>query len=415
MDDQTPRQPQVQPVPPGQPEPTPVTPEAQLQPQPQFDIEPTTTPVSPMPTSTPLPPLGREDTFIPPFTQPVAPKKSKKRLIIILASVLIVLIGGGASVYAFWYQNPEKVITDGVLHAIQAKSMEYTGSLSTETGEYKTKIEITGADVADAHRVAVKMTIPEPFSGDEIPLDGEGVFDAKGDLYIKVKNVDQMVSRYRAFFSAATLKSFDKIIAKINNKWVKISATDLAGLSQVASKAQTCTAEVIKKYANDSSAVSEIEDVYKKNRFIVVDQNLGMKDGNLGYTMKSDETKAKAFIEDVKTTKIYAAIRECDDSFTLNSYDVTIAPDSTNSRASAEIWVSQWTHQIAKISISSTIPKDDDSPETKMGAIFEPRFNTGVAISTPEAATTFTELKADVEKLFKDVQAEYITDSQLKA
>ncbi|HSW91850.1 MAG TPA: hypothetical protein VLG09_04345 [Candidatus Saccharimonadales bacterium] len=421
MDDQTPRQPQAQPQsPPRPPELTPVMPEAQLPPPSQFDVEPTTSPVSPIPTSTPapsmpLPPLGHEDIFIPPFTQPVAPKKSKKRLVIILAAILTLLLGGGVSVYALWYQNPEKVITDGVLHAIQAKSMEYTGTLSMETGTYKTKVEITGADVSDAHRVAVKMTIPEPFSGDEIPFDGEGVFDAKGDLYVKVKNVDQMISPYRGFFGTAAQKSLDKIITKINNKWVKISATDLAGLSQVASKTQTCTAEVIKKYANDSSAVSEITDAYKKNRFIIVDQNLGTKDGSLGYTMKSDETKAKAFVEAVKTTKIYTAIHECDNSFTLNSYDVTIAPDDTNSTAHAEIWVSQWTHQITKISTSATIPNGDDTPESKIGTNFEPRFNTGVAISAPEASTTLGELKADIEKLFKDAQAEYMAENQLKA
>jgi hypothetical protein len=390
-------------------------PEVQFQPQPQFDIEPTTTPVSPTPTSMPLPPLGREGTFIPPFTKPVAPKKSKKRLIIILASVLIVLIGGGVSVYAFWYQNPEKVVTDGVLHALQAKSMEYVGSASIGTDSDKAKLEITGADVSDAHRVHVKMTISDPLTSREIPIDGEGVFDAKSDLYIKIKDVDDAVAPYRNFFSEKTQKSFDKIVAKVNDKWVKISAADLAGFTQVVSKTQTCMAEVIKKYANDSSAISEIEDVYKNDRFIIVDQNLGTKDGSLGYTMKSDETKAKAFVEAVKKTKIYSALHDCDNSFTLSANDVLIAPTGTENAARAEIWVTQWTHQITKLSTTATIPQDGDAPAVKTDASFEPRFNTGVAISSPEASTTLAELKTDIEKLFQEVQAEYKADSLLKA
>lgn len=418
MDDQTPRQPQVQPVP-EKPEPTSGIPEVQLQPQPQFEVEPTTTPprtVSPMSTSipsTPLPPLGREDTFIPPFTRPVAPKKSKKRLLIILASILIALIGGGVSVYAFWYQNPEKVITDGVMHAIQAKSIEYTGSFSMEVGSNTSKLELTGADVPDAHKVGVKMTISDPFTGKEIPIEAEGVFDAKSDLYVKIKDVNDIVSPYKGFMTEITQRSFDKIIAKVNDKWVKISAMDLAGLSQEASKKQTCMGEVIKKYANDSSAISEITEAYKKNRFIVVDQNLGTKDGSLGYTMKSDEAKVKAFVEAIKTTKVYAALHNCDDSFTITSNDVAI--DSANESSRTEIWVSQWTHQITKLATSSTFPTGEGSSTGKDEAVLEPKFNTGVSIASPEASTTLSELMADIQKLSKDVEAEYAAGLHSKA
>lgn len=409
MDDQTPRQPQVQPIP-EQPLSAPATPGGI--PEPQLDIEPATSSPAPQP---PLRPLGGEEVFIPPFTQPAAPKKGKKRLLIIFACILVALIGGGVGVYAFWYQNPEKVITDGVMHAMQAKSIEYTGSLSMETGSNTSKIEITGADVSDAHKMGVKMTFSDPFTGKEVPIEGEGVFDAKSDLYVKVKNVDDIVSPYRSFFSETAKKSFDKIVTKINDKWVKISAMDLAGLSQEASKKQTCVGEVAKKYANDSAAIAEITDAYKKNRFIVVDQNLGMKDGSMGYTMKSDETKAKAFVEAVKTTKIYTALHDCDNSFTITSSDVTIAPDSKSSSARAEIWVSQWTHQITKIAATSTFPAGEDSSTSKVDTLFEPKFNTGVSIATPEAATTLGELKADIEKLFKDAEAEYRAELQVKA
>jgi hypothetical protein len=408
MDDQTPRQPQVQPVP-EQLLPTPIVPEAQS--QPMLEVEPATS----TPTFLPAPtPLGGEGVFIPPFTQPVASKKSKKRFLIILAAILIILIGGGVGVYAFWYQNPEKVVTDGVLHALQAKSIEYTGSFSTDIASNKSKVEITGADVSDAHKVSVKMTTSDPFTGKEVPIEGEGIFDAKSDLYVKVKNVDDVVAPYRNFFSKTTQQSFDKIVAKVNDKWVKISATDLAGLGQETSKTQTCMAEVIKKYANDSSVISEFTETYKKNRFIIVDQNLGTKDGSLGYTMKTDEAKAKSFIEGVKATKAYAALRECDNNFNITSNDITLAPDTKTQTARAEIWVSQWTHQITKLSTSLTFPVEEDSSTGKVDALFEPKFNTGVTISTPEASTTLAELKTDIEKLFKDAEAEYMVSSQSK-
>jgi hypothetical protein len=130
--------------------------------------------------------------------------------------------------------------------------------------------------------------------------------------------------------------------------------------------------------------------------------------------MKTDEAKAKSFIEGVKATKAYAALRECDNNFNITSNDITLAPDTKTQTARAEIWVSQWTHQITKLSTSLTFPVEEDSSTGKVDALFEPKFNTGVTISTPEASTTLAELKTDIEKLFKDAEAEYMVSSQSK-
>jgi hypothetical protein len=404
MDDQTPpRQPQPQS---DQPPQTPVEPP--VTPTPFQEVEPST-----LNTDTPVGP-SHPDVFIPPFYQPPAPKKShKKRWAIIISVILVVLIGGAAAAYTFWYQHPEKVVTDGIVHAMQAKSTQYTGSMAIDAGTSKVKVELTGASVASAQDLSAKVTFPA--GGKDITVEGDAMFDGKSDLYVKLKNVKDLTAPLRSEMDALTRKTFDKVVAKVDNQWVKIAVEDLVGFNESAAKVQKCFGEAMTQYANDATISAEITDAYKKNKFVLIDQNLGTKDGSLGYTLTGDTAKAKAFIVDLKNTKLYKSLYACDNGFKIDENElVPNDPAKEGATSRVEVWVSQWTHEITKVSANNTTTNADDT-STKVETMFEPKFNTGVTIEPPAQSITLDQLKADIETLTKEAQASQKSAVRLKA
>ena len=128
-------------------------------------------PIVPLPQPTPSivspPPAPQEpqdpvNPVVAPVPQQVvtSPKKGKRGLLwAIVALVIVVLLGGGSALaYNFWYQNPNKVVSDALLHAVTAKTVSMTGTLDMSTKDYKVKLEVSGKNSLEANsQVAVKL------------------------------------------------------------------------------------------------------------------------------------------------------------------------------------------------------------------------------------------------------------------
>lgn len=345
---------------------------------------------SAMPGSTPETP----NTFLEqPSTPPApAPNKKRKGLIIggIIAAALVVLGGGGALAYS-WYQNPEKVVADAVMNAIKAKTVTFTGELTVEN-DSKVKLELNGATDAVSGELAAKMTFP--MGEKEQTLEANAKFDKNGDLYFKAKQLDKLVEANREQLPPESQATVDQLVAKINDRWVKVSADDLAKFDETSSKRQKCVADALKKYSEDSVATNEVIEVYKKNKFIKVEQNLGTKDGSLGYTLKGDKATAESFFKGLKDTKLYKTLHECDPSLELDEKQSSEqTTEQPNVETRVELWVSQWSHEVTELKFTA----NDKEAKASSVAFLKPKFNQPVNVEAPKDAISLAQLQADIE------------------
>jgi hypothetical protein len=356
-------------------------------------------PVSPQPPVQPQPQPSLS-SFEPEPAVPGVPKKKRGLLIgLIIAGVLVVLGASATLAYTFWYQNPEKIVTDGIVKAIKAKSVIYTG-LFNMTGDNAVKVEVTGKAKGASQEVDVKVTYKQ--NDKTVMLGGNGLYDSKGDVYFKVTNVDTLLKLYlNSPGDPAVQRVLDDLIAKINNQWIRISADDIKLFSESAAKSQKCANDVVTKMQNDNAMTAEIAEVYKKHRFITVEKNLGNQNGSLGYLLNADNAVAKAFTIEMKNTQVYKAMQACDSEFKIDENEMF--KDSTNSASDntkVELWMDRWSHQITKFNV------EDTQGENKTTMTLEPTFDAKMDdIKAPEKSITIQQLQSDIEALMQSTMS----------
>ncbi|MDB5186797.1 MAG: hypothetical protein JWM07_269 [Candidatus Saccharibacteria bacterium] len=339
---------------------------------------------------------SRSDVVETGATPTAAPRKSKKGLIISLIATALVLLGAGLA-YVYWYQNPNKVVSDALMNAITAKTVAYTGTVTT-VGTTKLNVTLNGDMNSDGGTLNAKFA----FDADDqkYALDGNAVFDAKNDLYVKVQNIDGLVNNYRRAIPADSQMLFDQIIDKIDDKWVKISSEDLKSYDIDLAKTRKCTNDAARKIQDDASTKNELTNAYKKHPFITIEKSLGAKDGSLGYELSSNQEVAKSFAKEYKNSELYKTLVKCDSSLAMKDDDIVKkAEEKTGDKTNVQLWVDRWTHQITKVSV-----KNDNNKDQTVNVAIEPKFNHPVKITTPKESTTLEQLQQDVMKLIQSAQ-----------
>lgn len=329
------------------------------------------------------------------------PTRSKKGLLIGLIIAMFVLLGLGLG-YVYWYQNPNKVVMDGLMNAISAKSVTYTGTATT-SGPTKVVVKLDGGVGSGGGTVNAKFTFDA--RGETYTLDSNALIDAKNDLYFKVQNIDNLVNNYRQEIPVDSQQLLDQVIAKVDNRWMKVSSEDLKSYSAELAKTQECSADAVEKIKTDSNVKSELTELYKKHPFITIDKSLGAKDGSLGYVLITNNDNAKSFNKAFKNTSIYKSLVACDSSFEVkdDTSSASSSDDTDKENTTAELWVDQWSHQITKV-----ILKDDDNGQ-KSDLTIEPKFNRPVSVVTPKEFTTLEQLQKDVMELLQSAQGTSVT------
>lgn len=346
--------------------------------------------------TTPVSPLESQVTST---STLVDTRKNKKTLLIvlILAVVLAVLVGGGSLVYGLWYQNPNKVVTDALMNAVTAKSSTYAGTMNIDSNGTKAVIGLNAKQTGATG--SVDTTIDVNTSGKSIALNGSVLVDSAGDYYLKVGKLTALVADFKdfidSFASSSQSTAINQLVSKIDGNWIKVSNSDLKDVSATTATATTCTNDAMTKFQNDKAAISELTDRYKNNSFINIDKSLGVKDGSYGYSIKTDQVALKAFLESLKTTKIYTALHACDSTFTIDSSAIAASLTDTNN-STFELWVNSWSHQITKVNFN-----DSASDGTTIALTIAPTFNQPVQISTPQSSVTLSQLKTDIEALLQ--------------
>jgi hypothetical protein len=321
----------------------------------------------------------------------LASRRKNGHLIPLIAAAVLLLIAG--LVYVYWYQNPQKVASDAVVHALHAKSATYTGTITT-TGLNKMVVTLYGGVVTDGGTVNAKRAYQA--GGKAYTLDGNGILDKKNDLYFKVQNIDSLVNNYRRAIPADSRAMFDQIIDKIDDKWVKVSSSDLKNFNPDLVKTQECFSDALKEMQNDETVRTELISTYQKHPFITIDRTLGAKNGSLGYSLKSDSKVEESFNQAFKNTAYYKTLVKCDSRLASKNGDQTKGiTDTLINKGTTEIWISRWSHQITKV----TFKQEDTKSTTNVS--LEPKFNHAVAIVTPKQSTTAQQLQQDIQSLLQ--------------
>ncbi|HET8884189.1 MAG TPA: hypothetical protein VFM68_01830 [Candidatus Saccharimonadales bacterium] len=333
----------------------------------------------------------------PPTSEPASgasrfhPKNMSRRTWIIVIA-LLGLVAVAVLLYNLWYQNPNKVVSDGIMHAIKAKTVTYTGKIAVD-GESNFNIAINGKGTSDKGTLNAVLS----FDVDDktYELEGNTIASYDGNWYFKVKNIDELVKNYRATVPPPSQDLFDKIIDKIDDKWIKINAEDLKSYSPDAAQAQRCMNDAFKKFQDEDKLEQELISLYKQYQFIVIDEKLGSREGSIGYVLATNPDTAKEFAKGLRETSLYKTLHDCDASFTIKDSDLTKQSDSSDDNGKVELWVSRWSHRVTKVAVTT------DSKQGAVNVVVEPTFNKNVTITTPKDTTTLKKLQADVQKLLQ--------------
>jgi hypothetical protein len=336
----------------------------------------------------PLPP-ARPVTSTPSLVISRGPRRKKRLLLWGLLSLAVVLLALILT-YVYWYQHPSKMVSDALVNTLNAKSLSFTGTVA-RAGSTKVDVAVDGGVSAAGGTVNAKFGFD--VQGKKYTFEGSGVTNDKSDLYFKVKNIDDLVNNYRAAIPATSRPLFDQIIAKVNDKWIKVSANDVKGYSENLAKAQKCTIEAVKKLQSDKATKAEIEAAYKSHPFIVIDKSLGSKGGSTGYALKTNPSETKGFTQAYKTTTLYNTLKRCDSGFVVKGDDM-FSGSANATPMTFNVWIDRWTHRLTTV-------------ETTRGTTtiaLHPTFNTPVTVTTPQDATTLEQLQKDVQALVQSAQ-----------
>lgn len=371
--------------------------------KPTQPITPPPTPVVPEveqePSVVPTPQFASMDT---PTTPPPAPKK-KGKLIAIISLIVVALLGVGAVLaYFLWYQNPDKVVTDGILNAMQAKTATYTATMDSND-DSKTRLVMMGK--VNEAAMSADLDFSTASNGATVTVKGGAVIEFKGDMYVKVTNATELVTMLLSSLSvgqtpAEVTQPINDFASKINDKWIKISAEDTKALSQETSDAQKCTQNAMAKFQQDKAMTAEIGRLYEKNRFIAIVKDLGEQNGSKGYELKGDNAKLKAFILGLKDTQIYKDMNACDKTFVIDEKDLASLDKEEEVKTTTQLWVNTWTHQITKLSMVS------NEADNKSSMVVEPVFNQTVSIDIPRDTKSVNDVMTDFQKMQEAVMSQ---------
>jgi len=413
-----PEEPQQDPVtPPVDPQPS--TPNPWETPRPVAPAEPIAVDDSAAPIATPTSPLTAEPATVPEDisasiaseiedtssvapSQPApviasSPKKSKKPLIITLIIVLVLAVLGGASALAYTlYENPQKVITDAFINMVNAKSIAYDGTFTVKSSEFTGAITITGQQATVAGSLNVKLALTA--GGKTYNLTGDGLMNDKGDLFVKFSDLGDITTLAKSSLGTSSDKTVDALSKEIDGSWIKIASSDLKSYSDEVATGEGCITSTLDKFQSDSSAMKEISDLYSKHQFIVVDKELGIKDGTIGYQLKEDDAAATAFTDGFKSTKIYTSLVACDSSLAIDSSAVDSTPST--STGSLQVWVGQWSHQLAKTTFTTA------SNGTTADGTINTMFGKPVTVTTPTSSIALSDLEKDITNILESTVSE---------
>ena len=327
-------------------------------------------------------------------------KKSRLGLILGLVGggVALLALIAGVLLYFFWYQNPHKVVTDGVANLVSARHASYsmggdiTPSSTSTSGPSKVtyRVNLQHTNQAAGGNGEVTMDIPqvgEMTVKADIYMDREATyFRVNGIKKIYEKYVDAMIDQAMKRYSTSSMTDEEKdtarskmreqyakqalpIIEKIDGKWVKMTQDEMRKMSPNSTTTQQCTDAINAMY--DAKARNEIAAVLRKHGDVFTVEKLNkpaIDNGAVGYkvTVASPSShEARSLSRDLGNTRVGELLRRCSNATSTRvttrqngrtikteRRSVISAPDL--SQIDLELWVSPFSHDVKRIVMKPT-------------------------------------------------------------
>lgn len=307
---------------------------------------------------------------------------------ILLFVLLIVLCA--AAVYALWYQNPDRVVTDAVVRALGAQTTTMTGDLRVGNA---VAINFSGGS---AGAKGAKLTFETTTKADNRTqtFGTDVVLDKDGNLYMSAGGIKGALGA-DLVADAANPGTYANILQqKIEGKWLKITSTELQPYSKKVASIQSCLQTVFNKVQDDEPLLKEATDIYIKNKFIVVDKTLGSQNGSTGYSVHIDYEKLAGFLGKFKETAIYKQLHDCDSAtFDLNVDEFIKSIKASSVKVTKlELWING-NHELTEIKANGAIVNGMSGE-----LLIKPRFNEEVKIIVPTSTISLNELHQYMEE-----------------
>ncbi len=343
-------------------------------------------------------------------SQPGVPTKTKKKLGLvagIIAAAAVVLLGtGSALAYNLWYQNPQKTLADAMVNAMKAKTVAYTGEFTIDitdssAGYKDLKLTVEGKNGTVDGEVTVDFALTTT-EGDEYKVSGAGLFDKDGNLFFKVNKLRELIDQFGQ--GRELPASITAIIDKVDGSWVRIAADDLKEYSKEYAEQQECTRDALKKIEGNQNTADEVANLYRQHQFIVIKEELGVKDGNVGYVLDTDRQVAKEFVKGLKETELYKELAKCNDTLEdIDEEDLTVDEDDADSDTKTRfaVYISRIGHELREVHFD--IEDDDAKGQLRV----KTTFNAPVSIESPEDFIPLKELQKDIEAAIQEISNSY--------
>lgn len=416
-------QPESESIPsPQQPEHQPMQPESQpqLNGQPEQLVGPAFTeanpelqpidPEAPVPQYQPGP-----QPAISSAVQPVVKKRNTKTIVGVIGAVVgVLLLVTAALLYFLWWQNPDRVVASAVSSYIQQGRGQIAGSLMVDSAQLKLAVEVDSR--IDGAKEAYELRVTA--EGSELPMDKlelsiDLISPDDGALYARLTEVDKIadaiidVSMEQAMASpngaqmsdeevaavrAQVEQMFAPIVQKVDNQWAKIS---LEGSSRQ-SEDSTCLVSVIQKLNTDKITQQEVAKIYSENKFLIVDEEVGNRNGSTGYRidLRSDLVgeRFESFVNALRESDFGKEVESCEG---VELEDVVSTDEASTKDESLVLWVNKSSATLTGIDLDFTVDGEEDvKVQTKLDLNSDSK--SGEEIVAPDNAQDIQELIQEI-------------------
>lgn len=292
-------------------------------------------------------------------SQPVAPpaKKSKKPMIIAVLVALFLLLGGGA-VYAFWYQNPERVVGDAMSNLLSASDIRAETSITSDSelmpGIVNIKIKnvkLVGAGSKESVSGEGEVNLTVELNGRDYSAGAKAMFTEDQTIYFQINDIKDLFSKVASDLGGQQLPTdVQQKLEKLQNRWVKVPLSEISEETE----ATTCFIDTTKRLAKDPKYAAELKQLYHDHKFLKVGDSVGSKDGNLGYKVELDQKALREYAKATNSTAAAEEYKKCpgfDDSELDDAEDQLdeLSESSDDTKVDVIVWVSRFGHELKQV------------------------------------------------------------------
>lgn len=367
---------------------------------------------------------------------------TRSKVIVLATAVgaLVLLGGGSAAAYNLWYQHPDKVLSDSLLHFVTTNKVASKGTVQLTTSE-DVSLKLTydnNNDGGSPNMTSTNAALEFDVGMDEVEfkgkIKGSLITAGNGDMYFRAQNVKSFADTYletsfesyssvaetllgeqltaadeREFYDAMR-KVIDPIVQKVDNQWIKITPADLKKQDESLGEMSECLEKANEKLRTDAAVKEEIVTLYKAHPFMHIKDTLGAKNGALGYKIGLDTAKANEFSDKLSDTAYVRELNKCDIEDVARRQLDSVTNDDvfTVTKSSFEVWVNRWSHTVKQVKLSMHAKQDNTHVSVDGDMTFD--FDNATAVELPKNTMSLRDFEKEIETLTGSIFGEAFND-----